>query len=336
MGVGTNVSLAAAHGSVQPTDGTPLSQVLVCCRWPQTKIKGLLTMETMKLHMRNLLVVVSLSTLAACGGGGGSGGTAAPASTNSQPTSVTPPAPVSTPPSTSSADLSLAARLYKGDERTPAGFDVETRPANVVGTLSTRHLKNTDFATGPQGISTTYEVCTNDMAQAIEWSERQATWQGQYSDLVEVRSDTHLFEVVRVPRADVTAMVRHRVFRCDYVDRSSTDLRVDVGSAGNMNQRPLTAEELEKLTEYLWQFTMFNNSDYVVESSTRSANGGALTQTIRMGQLVRGAAGACDTVQLSDWTHTMNATDGTLTRSLSSVRSFQVKSASSGATACAG
>ena len=154
------------------------------------------------------------------------------------------------------------------------------------------------------------------MAQAIDWSERQATWQGQYSDLVEVSSDTHMFEVVRVPRADVTAMVRHRVFRCDYLDRSSTDLRVDVGAAGSMNQRPLTADELEKLAEYLWQFTMFNNSDYAVESSTRSANGGTLTQTIRMGQLVRGAAGSCDTVQLVDWTHTMNAADGTLTRSL--------------------
>ena len=49
---------------------------------------------------------------------------------------------------------------------------------------------------------------------------------------------------------------------------------------------------------------MFNNSDYAVESSTRSASGNTLTQTIRMGQLVRGAGGACDTVQLSDWTHT--------------------------------
>src|SRR4051812_27136317 len=31
-------SLAAARGLVQPTDGTPLSQVLVCCRRPQNKI----------------------------------------------------------------------------------------------------------------------------------------------------------------------------------------------------------------------------------------------------------------------------------------------------------
>jgi len=294
-------------------------------------------MQTVKLHaiqsIRNLLVVVSLSGLAACGGGGSSG-TAQPAAVNSQPASA-PVAPVvSAPPSTAAADLALAGRLYKGEERTPAGFDVETRPASVVGTLSTRHLKNTDFATGPQGLSTTYEVCTNDMAQAIDWSERQSAWQGQYSDLVEVRGDTHMFEVVRVPRADVTAMIRHRVFRCDYLDRSNTDLRVDIGAAGNMNQRPLTADELEKLSEYLWQFTMFNNSDYVVESSTRSTSGNALSQTIRMGQLVRGATGTCDTVQLRDWTHTMNAADGTLTRSLSNVRSYQVRSTSSGVETC--
>jgi len=286
------------------------------------------------MNMRNLLVLVSLASLAACGGGGGAAGNP-PASTNSQPATVTPP-PVVTPPSTLAADLSLASRLYKGDERTPAGFDVEARPASVLGTLSTRHLKNTDLATGPQAAGPTFEVCTNDMAQAIDWSERQATWQGQYSDLVEVKNDTRMFELVRVPRADVTAMVRHRVFRCDYLDRSSTDLRADVGAAGSMNQRPLNADELESLSEYLWQFTMFNNSDYAVETSTRSTSGNTLTQTIRMGQLVRGVAGSCDTVQLVDWTHTMNSVNGSLTRSLTNVRTFQVTSASSAAQSCAG
>ena len=287
------------------------------------------------MKMRNLFVVIGLASLAACGGGGGSA--SAPASSNSQPASSSPPTPVvSTPPSTLAADLSLATRLYKGDERTPAGFDVEVRPSSVMGTLSTRHLKNTDLATGLQAAGPTFEVCTNDMAQAIDWSERQATWQGQYSDLVEVKSDARMFEVVRVPRADVTAMIRHRIFRCDYVDRSNTDLRADAGAAGAMNQRPLNADELEALSEYLWQFTMFNNSDYAVESSKRSASANTLTHTIRMGQLVRGSNGACDTVLLSDWTHTMSTVDGSLTRSLANVRTFQVKSVSSVAQGCTG
>jgi hypothetical protein len=287
-------------------------------------------------NMRNVLAILaSVATLAACGGGGG-GGASAPAATTPPQNVTAPPPAAPAPPSTLAADMALADRLYKGDARTPAGFDVEARPASVTGTLSTRHLKNTDFATGPQSASPTFEVCTNDLAQAIDWSERLATWQGQYSDLVEVKSDTRMFELVRVPRADVTAMVRHRVFRCDYLDRSSTDLRADVGAAGSMNQRPLNADELESLSEYLWQFTMFNNSGYAVESSTRSASGNTLMQTIRMGQLVRGAAGACDTVQLVDWTHTMSSGNGSLTRSLANVRTFQVTSVSSAAQSCAG
>ncbi len=293
------------------------------------------------MNLRTIFIAMSLLTLAACGGGG-SAGTSAPAS-SSQPAAApgapsAPSAPTSsTPPAAAAADLALAARIYKGDARTPAGFDVETRPSNVMGTLSTRHLKNTDFINGPQAASTpTFEMCSNDMAQVIEWSERQATWNGQYSDLVEVRSDARMFEIVRVPRADVTAMLRHRVFRCDYLDRSSTDLRADVGSAGSMNQRPLNANELEALAEYLWQFTMFNNSDVAVESSSRSGSGGALVQTIRMGQMTRGPAGGCDTVQINDWTHTMSATDGSITRSLSTVRTFKVKSTGGTTEICAG
>lgn len=287
-------------------------------------------------EMRNFLAAMAFVTLAACGGGGSaSAPSSSPASVASQPASA--PAPVNNaPPSTAAADQALADRLYKGNARTPAGFDVESRPANVLGTLSTRHLKNTDFATGPQASGPTFEVCTNDMAQAIDWSERQATWGGQYSDLVEVRSTAQMFEVVRVPRADVNAMIRHRVFRCDYLDRSGTDLRADAGAAGSMNQRPLTAVELEALAEYLWQFTMFNNSDYAVDTSTTTLSGGTLSQKIRMGQLVRGATGGCDTVQIMDWTHTMDATNGALTRSLTNVRTFRARSNGGSTELCAG
>jgi hypothetical protein len=292
--------------------------------------------NTMRKILGNVLVSMAFVILAACGGGGG-GGASAPAAAASQPASVAASAPVTNPPSsTATADQAIADRLYKGNARTPAGFDVETRPSNVLGTLSTRHLKNTDFATGPQSAGPTFEVCTSDMAQAIDWSERQATWGGQYSDLVEVRTTAQMFEIVRVPRADVTAMIRHRVFRCDYLDRSGTDLRADGGAAGSMNQRPLTAVELEALAEYLWQFTMFNNSDYAVERSLSASNGGQLTQTIRMGQLVRGAAGSCDTVQIMDWTHTMDATNGSMTRALTNVRTFRARNSAGATELCAG
>src|SRR5689334_7979029 len=130
-------------------------------------------MEKMKVqaihvpHMRPALLLQAFVLLAqtllltACGGGGGGAAPATSSSSNSQPASVTPPAAAAatTAPmqaSSNSADLDLAARLYKGDERTPAGFAVESRPANVTGTVSTRHLKNTDLASGPQAMSPIY------------------------------------------------------------------------------------------------------------------------------------------------------------------------------------
>jgi hypothetical protein len=290
------------------------------------------------MNMRNLAVVLLSATFAACGGGGGGDSSGAPSS-GSAPQSVQSPAsnaPVNAPASTATADKALADRLYKGTQRTPDGFAVEARPASVTGTLSTRHLKNTDLMSGQQAISNTFEVCTNDMAEAIAWSESQATWSGKYSDMTDVHGDSRLWEIVRVPRADVTAMIRHRVFRCDYLDRSSTDLHADAGAAGSMNQRPLDASELASLAEYLWQFTMFNNSDYAVESSAGTASGNLLMHTIRMGQLVHGATGACDTVQLVDWTHTMDSSTGALTRSLTNVRTFKAQNKDGAAQVCAG
>ena len=231
-------------------------------------------------------------SLAACGGGGG-GFSGASRGLAALPACSSPAAvPSRAAVHCRRADLSLADRLYKGDERTPAGFDVEARPASVAGTLSTRHLKNTDFATGPQAAGPTFEVCTNDMAQAIDWSERQATWQGQYSDLVEIRSDTRMFEVVRVPRADATAMIRHRVFRCDYLDRAGTDLRTDSGAAGLMNQRPLNAAELERLGRVPVAVHDVQQLRLRGREQHAPVSGNSLVQTIRMGQLVRGAAGA--------------------------------------------
>jgi len=291
-------------------------------------------LHSMRTLVLGVLMMFAIATLSACGGGGG-GADAPPSSGSKQPTTLDNPAPVvNPPPAVSSGDLDLADRIYKGDARTPSGFHVEARPSSVTGTLSTRHLKNSDLASGPQAIGPQYEICTNDMAEAIDWSERQANWQGQYSDLAEVRGDARMFELIRVPRADVTAMIRHRVFRCDYLDRSGSDLRADAGAAGSMNQRPLTAGELQELAEYLWQFTMFNNSDYAVQNSSGSVSGGNLVHTIRLGQLVRGSGGACDSLQVSDWTHTMNATDGTLMRELTAVRSVSVRKTSSGVEAC--
>ncbi len=189
------------------------------------KVRTIVGSQEKRMTRVNVSVLLAFALLTAgCGGSGGGTASSSPASAPSQPASVPAPAPATTTPTVSASDLELAARIYKGDARTPDGFAVEARPANVMGTLSTRHLKNTDLATGPQAISPMYEVCTNDLAQAIAWSEKQATWQGQYSDLAEVHSG----------RAHVRAGARAARRR----HRDDPSPRVPLRLPGSYRQRP--------------------------------------------------------------------------------------------------
>lgn len=269
-----------------------------------------------------LTTLLLAAALVACGGGGGSGSaTSAGAQTNS----------AAAPNGAGNPDLEIAQRLYAGDERLPAGFYRETRPANVTGAVATLHLKNGDLIAG----ATQFELCTNDDAEALAWSERAAQWQGQYADIVETRLDARLFEIVRVPRADPTALLRQRVFRCAFVDRSATDLALESGPAGVMNARPVSPEALRQIVEYLWQFTPHNNADHIVIASSGESEGARLRHTVRMARLVRAAvSGGCDSIDVIDWVHTLEAQTGAMHRALDTVRRFGARVNGSGAELC--
>lgn len=275
----------------------------------------------MSARLATLLLLAAAMT--ACGGGGGTEGTP---STGAQSNSASAPASVANP------DLDLARRLYAGNERLPGGFYSEPRPANVTGTIATLHLKSGDLAPG----SAQFELCTDDDAEALEWSERVPAWQGQYTDVVETRVDARLFEIVRVPRADPSALLRHRVFRCGFVDRTATDLAAEAGPAGVLNARPVSLDALRQLVEYLWQFTPQNNADHVVISSTGTDDGARLLHTLRMARLVRAAnAGGCDTIEVLDWVHSLDVQSGGLHRTLGTVRRFGARVNGGNAELCA-
>jgi hypothetical protein len=272
-----------------------------------------------------LLAAIAACHLTSCGGTGDSGNAATGAPGGSNPN-------VATSPTTE--ELALATRLYRGTERTPAGFSIEPRPSNVTGMISTHHLKNVEVDPAAVNANQHFEMCTNDTAEAITWSERIATWNGQYADMTELNGNERYLEVVRVPRADVTALLRHRFYRCDFLDRSATDLRLEQGAAGTLRQRPIDTATVKVLAEYLWQFTLYNNSDYVVASSTGSQTGNEIRHAIRLAQLVRGASGSCDTVRVSDWTHLVDTNSGTMSRALTPIKSFATRENVGGAASC--
>ena len=253
------------------------------------------------------------------GGGSGSSGSSS-TTTGATPTSAAPGAA-----DENTRRTALAEKLYIGVPRVPAGFVVDSTPPGITGPLATLHLLNTDLgATAP---TPRHEVCSNDAAEALAWSEQRATWQGSYSDLVETNASERLFEFVRVPRADTTARLRHRILRCGWLDRAASDLDVDTGAAGTLKALPVGTEALQFASEYLWQFTRFNNADHVVlAAGAAGAGSGQAGWRIEMARLTRGATAAdCDRVDRLAWTHVADVADGVLTRRLETLETFRAR-----------
>jgi hypothetical protein len=263
---------------------------------------------------------------AACGGGGSSSASSTASATASAPSAAAAPNPIDT------ANLAIAQQLYDGVQRTPSGFLADPPPSGVTGVVATTHLKSTDI---DPAAASRYELCTDDLAQATAWSESRATWGAAYTDLVQVSSDAQRFEFDRVPRNAATAMLRQRVFRCSYVDRSGSNLDVDQGPAGLLAARPVTAAALQGFAEYLWHFTAYNNADTIVTQSVGSGAAPALVHAIKMAQLQRGASSAdCDTITLLQWVHTADAASGALVRRIDTLGSFRARNSAGTAQLC--
>lgn len=280
------------------------------------------------------LATFALLSLAACGGGSGT----APAGAAATAGAAAPQSPATGGSGgATSGDLAIAEQLYAGIVRVPPGFFVDAPPAGVTGSVLTTHLKNSDVDAGATGAR--FELCSDDPAQVLAWSELRATYQGAYSDLVETNDGPRALELVRVPRADRNARLRHRVFHCRYLDRSGTDLALESGAAGTLRAAPLDAAALRELAEYLWQFTLFNNADHVVLQSVASTAGstGALAHSIDMARLVRaGVSGDCDRIEILRWTHAVDLASGTLTRRLDALRAFRARRDNGVVSVCSG
>jgi len=262
-----------------------------------------------RLRGRWRLAALAAVVLSACGGGGGD-------SSAPTPSASAPPRPVI------QSDLQIAQSVYGLGPRTPVGFYSDPAPSGH-DYVSTMHLKNADVdaaAVTPQPL---YELCTDDWNQALAWSELGAQNAPQYSDLVETNDDPRYFEFGRVRQGDPTFYVRARVFKCTYLDRAAANLRALAGPAGTLNRRPLTAAELRDLSEYLWQFTTYNNVGYAVLGSGGSATATALSHTLHLGVLARsGISSSCDRVDVVAWRHTMDTTTGTLQLAATTLWSF--------------
>ena len=255
----------------------------------------------MRQILRGLIVLAVALAAAACDG-----------------TSADPPSGAAL----ATADRDIAAQLYAGTPRTPAGFVADPFPPSF-SQVTTYHLKTDDLAAPA---ATSYELCTDDWNEALAWSEEAAALAPVYLDLVSNETTTRYFEFDRVPSGMPDQYVRMRVYRCDYLDRAGVNLSQPTAFAGTFNQRPLDAAALRDLSEYLWLFTLYDNAGHAVIASDGAAATSGLAHAITIASLETGVTPAgCDRITLREWRHTVDAISGALALATSTLRELLVR-----------
>ncbi len=281
----------------------------------------LVSLRMSRLHAVTIAVAALLSS---CGGGGGGSDVA------TSPAVVAPPRPVG------QSDLQIAQLLYEGTPRTPAGF-YQDIPIDGQKHVSTVHLKNTDIDPLMSAPSPQHELCTDDWNVAFDWSETSAQKAARYADLVATNDDARYHEFARTRSGDPDFYVHERVFKCAYLNRTTADLRLPEGSAGQLNRRPLDADQLRALSEYLWQFTGYNNFGHAVLRSSGTATPAALTHTLIIANLERsGISATCDRISVVAWRHSADTTSGSLQLDVETLWSFGARESAGGSDLCSG
>jgi hypothetical protein len=211
--------------------------------------------------------------------------------------------PDSTPVSVDSERLAIAERLFAGARRTPEGFAVDA-PESGSSHSRTRHLKSTDL---DPGAASAFGLCTRDVAEAVDWSATVAATSGIATDVLMVDSHLRYFEIVRQERRAPQAILHDRVFNCDYLDREGVEVREPSGYAGVLTNAEIDPQVLSALTRYLWQFTRFNNVNFLVVSEVTSSRGAEVLNEIEIAQLIPSTVtGACDRIERFLWRHALS------------------------------
>lgn len=215
----------------------------------------------------------------------------------------------------------VLAKVYDPSYSVPPGFFVDAR-ADTPESHTLYHVKD---------VSVSYELCTDDYSQALEWEAQdneQRQVNGYYVNSIE--TDKY-FEVVReLSYPDSIGNVSgptspgfSRVFKCNYVNRDGVDRNLRNGFAGRLNVRPLSSAVVRDYAEYLWQFTFFWPARASVLESVASETAEAYEQTLVLGLATRRGTDQCDLVEVVNWTFSVRKDSGQVSKTFALQRSFE-------------
>jgi hypothetical protein len=272
-------------------------------------------------YTRALRLIISgvILLLGACGGGGAENS----ATPNLQTAGVS--------AGVTQTNAEIAALIYNDSQRTPSGFYTEAVPV-FSGYVATSHLKTTDI----NSVAVLhYELCTDDFNQALQWSDTANSLSGDNATLTGNDTTDVYFEFDRLRPGTPQGYLRQRVYKCAYLNRNTVDLQASSGDAGILNARPLNTTTLKNLSEYLWQFTAYNNFGNVVLNSSGASGSNSLTHSIVVATLTRAnSADSCDSIDVATWQHSLDSTTGDLTLSVTPLFTFQAQESNGAVLVC--
>lgn len=253
-----------------------------------------------KSRFLSLAATLVVASLTACGGGG---------SASEQPVAES-----------ADNDLDIATRVYSAEQRTPTGFLED--PTSYPGLSEFRfHVSNVDLA--PTGTGVRFEVCATDFLTALDWSAVASQARGLVSTSTSTSETEWYFQVDRALDSDPSSMVVSRIFKCAALDRSARD---ETGAAGAINRAPVGAADLRFVSEYLWQFSLYNNALHAIVTSAPASEPGLLHHDLIRAEAVVGAGlDGCDRIDLYRWRHTVDTATGELSESETFIRSFSAR-----------
>lgn len=267
----------------------------------------------MKISAQLLIPLLSIAT--ACGGSGSTDATKPANTSNGVQQSQTLP-----------TDSEIAALVYDNAYIAPDEFFVDERAATD-RSYTVHHVLDSSLS---------YERCTDDYAEALQWEESDNASRSVQGYYVESYENDRYYEVARELSYeqdignidDITSPGFARVFKCSYTIRDGVDRSVLSGFSGTLNTRPIDAASIREFTEYLWQFRFFPNGRNKVIASSGTESPDQLQHTLLLAFSTNQGSGNCDLIEVVEWRFNASRDTGQVTRQFDVVHSFEAETSS--------